>query len=105
MEKNLAPYNQIRHLIAGTAGGLVATGKYDDRKINMNKLQSIINYFSVSLFPLELVKTRMQVIDGNRLSQYRSIYSAFRTVVQNEGRFIVNKTYSIMIVLSSFFFQ
>ena len=33
MEKNLAPYNQIRHLIAGTAGGLVATGKYDDRKI------------------------------------------------------------------------
>eukprot|EP01036_Dinobryon_divergens_P036853 gene36853-48068_t len=64
MERNIPPLNQIKHLIAGTAGGLVAT---------------------VSLFPLELVKTRMQVIDGNRLLQYKSIYSAFRTVIQNEG--------------------
>eukprot|EP01039_Chlorochromonas_danica_P008501 gene8501-9371_t len=57
------PFSQtIQHLIAGTMGGLVST---------------------VSLYPLELVKTRMQVIDDKAV--YRSFTQAVRSIVQSEG--------------------
>ena len=55
------------HLVAGILGGLVPT---------------------VSLYPLELVKTRMQVVDGldkAYSSKYSSLRSSFRAVLSNEG--------------------
>lgn len=55
------------HLVAGILGGLVPT---------------------VSLYPLELVKTRMQVVDGMDKaysSNYSSLRSSFRAVLSNEG--------------------
>ena len=39
----------------------------------------------VSLYPLELIKTRMQVIDGKNEIHYRNLYSSFRIVAKNEG--------------------
>lgn len=51
------------HLIAGTMGGLASTA---------------------CLYPLELVKTRMQVIDDGT-DVYRSFSKAFRTVLSKEG--------------------
>jgi hypothetical protein len=50
-------------LIAGTCGGLVST---------------------VALYPLELIKTRMQVIDSSD-GAYRSLRSSFRQVMRSEG--------------------
>jgi hypothetical protein len=50
-------------LIAGTLGGTAATGL---------------------LYPLELIKTRMQVIDDSS-GVYRSLRKAFTTVLRKEG--------------------
>jgi hypothetical protein len=40
--------------------------------------------YSGTLYPLDLVKTRMQVVSDNG-GAYRSITKAFRTVIANEG--------------------
>lgn len=52
-----------QHLLAGTTAGLVSTA---------------------GLYPLELIKTRMQVIDG-RDNDYRTMRSSLRVVLRNEG--------------------
>lgn len=49
----------VKHLLAGTSGGLIATA---------------------ALYPLELVKTRMQV-----LADYKSILQSFKVVLGEEG--------------------
>jgi len=51
------------HLIAGTAGGLISM---------------------VALYPLELIKTRMQVVESSG-SAYSSFFGSLRTVVRQEG--------------------
>lgn len=52
-----------QHLVAGTTAGLVST---------------------VTLYPLELVKTRMQVTD-RKLVAYQSLPNAFKSVLVKEG--------------------
>lgn len=52
------------HLIAGTLAGLVST---------------------VTLYPLELIKTRMQVIDGVARNAYMTTPGAIQSVLKSEG--------------------
>jgi hypothetical protein len=56
------PHN-TQHFVAGISGGLGST---------------------VALYPLELLKIRMQVIEGST-SPYRSLYGSFSTVLRQEG--------------------
>eukprot|EP01038_Epipyxis_sp_PR26KG_P006268 gene6268-8632_t len=55
---------KYQHLIAGTAGGFVSTAL---------------------LYPLELIKTRMQVVELSQNNMYRSVFSSYRAIVSLEG--------------------
>lgn len=56
--------DQTHHLIGGILGGFAST---------------------VTLYPLELLKTRMQVIESSGVLKAGSMYNATRTILSNEG--------------------
>ncbi len=72
----------VQHLIAGTSGGLVATGIKTTEMLY--PLSVMYSFFKAALYPLELIKTRMQVID-TKDQIYRHFLQSVRTVVREEG--------------------
>lgn len=79
--------NCAQSLVAGTAGGLLATGKSLFFFAFLHKFVTDCLLLSVlvvaALYPVELIKTRMQVIDHQQ--QYRSFVQALRSIIQKEG--------------------
>lgn len=69
-------------------GGLVATGRLKSQVVVFH-LPDDAMFLStssppVALYPLELIKTRMQVISDSA-GTYRSLTRSFREVLRNEG--------------------
>lgn len=67
-----------QHFYAGTIAGVLSSGIY------CFWLLLFVMYSPAILYPLDLVKVRYQVYDKSGRA-YRSIISAFSTIVKTEG--------------------
>ena len=84
-------------MVAGAIAACISTGSYD-----LFALLSISFHFTslpfpiypilsvVALYPLDLIKVRMQTYDG-RGHRYSSLLYAFRSIINNEGFFALYK--------------
>ena len=74
------------HLVAGIFGGFTSTGGFAISIFLVYfPILKVTSRILVALYPLELIKTRMQVTGRYGIGEYGSLYASFRTVVSREG--------------------